>query len=72
MVFLHLPGGGGNGHRIMHATAFYIAPTEGPGAPEGRPTIPNPSPFLFRRSAAVRCPKPSPGLPHLMQAHNSR
>ena len=71
MVFLHLPGGGANGHRIMHAAAFYTAPTEGPGAP-GCPTIPNPSPFLFRRSAAVRCPKSSPGLPHLMRAHNTR
>ena len=27
MVFLHLPGGGANGHRIMHAAAFYTAPT---------------------------------------------
>ena len=55
MVFLHLPWGGGNGHRIIHAAAFYTAPTEGPGAPGGRPTIPNPGPFCFaalRRSDA--------------------
>ncbi len=31
MVFLHLPGGGGNGHRIIYAAAFSTAPTEVPG-----------------------------------------
>jgi hypothetical protein len=65
MVFLHLPWGGGNGHRIMHAAAFYTAPTEGPGAPGGRPTIPNPSPFCFAALPRSDALSPLPACPIL-------
>ena|SRR3712207_4687554 len=64
MVFLHLPGGGANGHRIMHAAAFYTAPTEGPGAP-GCPTIPNLGPFCFAALPRSDALSPLPACPIL-------
>ena len=71
MVSLHLPGDGGNGHRIMHAAAFYTAPTEGPGC-LGVVRLFLTSALSVSPLCRGPIPKPSRGLPHIVRPNNRR